>query len=231
MIKNLHSTRTIARIVGVIFLVGMVVGIGGNILIQSILTAPGYLSTVYANSILLALGAVLWLMTVAGDAAHGVLMFPILKQQSERLAIGYLASRIVDAVFIGLFVLFVLIQIPLGHEYLKSVPDNAYLQALSTISTQASLYSYNIAMIALGIAGFMLCYGLYKAKLVPRWVATWGLVGYAVIFGGSVVEVLGYNLQSIHTIPGGLWELFIGVWLIVKGFNEPITPASTKTNN
>jgi hypothetical protein len=34
-----------------------------------------------------------------------------------------------------------------------------------------------------------------------------------------VVEVLGFDLLTIHAIPGGLWEVFIGVWLIVKGFN------------
>jgi hypothetical protein len=30
---------------------------------------------------------------------------------------------------------------------------------------------------------------------------------------------LGFNLLTIHAIPGGLWEVFIGVWLIIKGFN------------
>ena len=39
------------------------------------------------------------------------------------------------------------------------------------------------------------------------------------MFGLRSVEVLGFNLLTIHAIPGGLWELFIGVWLIVKGFN------------
>ena len=39
-----------------------------------------------------------------------------------------------------------------------------------------------------------------------------------------MLEVMGFNLSLIHTIPGGLWELFIGVWLIVKGFNA--SPAS-----
>jgi hypothetical protein len=37
--------------------------------------------------------------------------------------------------------------------------------------------------------------------------------------GNSTLEVMGFALHSIETIPGGLWELFIGVWLIVKGFN------------
>ena len=49
--------------------------------------------------------------------------------------------------------------------------------------------------------------------------AVWGLVGYAIHLGGSVLEVLGFGLNLMHIIPGGLWELFIGVWLIVKGFN------------
>jgi hypothetical protein len=82
-----------------------------------------------------------------------------------------------------------------------------------------NLYAYHIAMFTLGIAGLLLCYTFYRAKLVPRLVAVWGLVGYAIILCGSLLEVLGFNLLTIHAIPGGLWELFIGVWLIVKGFN------------
>jgi hypothetical protein len=88
------------------------------------------------------------------------------------------------------------------------------------------LYAYHIAMIALGLAGLTLCYSFYITKLIPRPLAVWGIVGYATILCGSVLEVLGFNLYSIHTIPGGLWELFIGVWLIAKGFNSsPVASA------
>lgn len=218
---KMNTYRTTARVVGVLFLAGMVIGIGGHVLSQSILAAPDHLSNVPANSMLLAIGAMLMLMTVAGDTAHGVLMFPVLKQHSERIAVGYLGFRIVDAVFLAIMALFVLLQIPLGSEYLKAgASDASYLQALSTLSIQANLYAYNIAMTFLGIAGSMLCYTFYRAELVPRLVAVWGLVGYATILCGSVLEVLGVDLLSIHAIPGGLWELFIGVWLIVKGFDS-----------
>ena len=169
---------------------------------------------------LLASGAMLMLLAAVGDAAHGILMFPILKRRGERLAVGYLGYRIVDAAFIGLWVLFLLLQIPLGREYLSAGgADPIYLQALSAVSLQASQYAYEIAMMFVGIAGVTLCYVLYVARLVPRWVAVWGLVGYAIHLGGSVLEVLGFGLNLMHVIPGGLWELFIGVWLIVKGFN------------
>jgi hypothetical protein len=215
--------RTTARIVGAMYLAGMVVGIGGIVLFQSILSAPDPLSAVSANSMLLAVGAVLWLMAVVGDAAHGVLMFPVLKPHNERIAVGYLGFRIIDAVFIAIMVLFILVQIPLGREYLKAGADASYLQALSNVFMQSQLDAYNFGMLVLGVASLMLCYTLYRAKLVPRFVAVWGLVGYAIILGGSVLEVLGFDLLSIHTIPGGLWELFMGVWLIVKGFNSPAT--------
>src|SRR5215210_163790 len=218
---KMNTYRTTARIVGAMYLAGFVVGIGGIVLIQSVLGAPDHLATLPANSLLLAIGAVLWLMAAAWDAAHGVLMFPILKQHnSERIAVGYLGFRIMDGLIIAIMVLFILIQIPIGSEYLNATgSDTSSLQALSTVFMQAQLDAYNVAMTTLGIAGLILCYSFYKSKLVPRILAVWGLVGYAVILGGSVVEVFGFNLLTIHAIPGGLWEVFIGVWLIVRGFN------------
>ena len=228
----MNTYRTTAIVVGVVYLAGFVVGLVGNGLIQSILGAPDHLSRVSANSMMLAIGAILWLMAVAGDAAHGVLMFPVLKQHSERIAFGYLASRIVDAVFIAVSVLFILLQIPLGSEYLKAVvPNTFYLQALSTLSIQANLYAYEIGMIALGLAGLMLNYLFYRAKLVPRWIAVWGLVGYAVILGGMLSEFLGSGLGLASSIPGGLWEVFIGVWLIARGFNHSTAPSEQPTSS
>lgn len=228
-----NTYRTTARIVGAMYLAGFVVGIGGMALFQSILGAPNHLATLSANSMLLAIGAVLWLMAAAWDAAHGVLMFPVLKQHHERMAVGYLGFRIMDALLITIMVLFILLQIPLGGEYLKAGADASYLQALSAVFMQAQLDAYNIAMFTLGISGLILCYSFYKSKLIPRVLAVWGLVGYATILCGSVLEVLGFNLLSVHAIPGGLWEVFIGVWLIVKGFNSPATtlePAKTAIN-
>ena len=218
--EGANTYRTTARIVGAMYLAGFAVGITGIVLIGSILSGPDHLATLPASSMLLAFAAVLWLMAAAWDAAHGVLMFPILKQHSERIAVGYLGFRIMDGLIIAIMVLFVLIQIPIGSEYVNAgASDASSLQALSTVFQQAQLDAYNIAMLTLGISGLILCYSFYKSKLVPRFLAVWGLVGYAVILGGSVVEVFGFNLLTIHAIPGGLWEVFIGVWLIVKGFN------------
>ena len=230
--QGINQYRKTASVVGAVYLAGFGVGIVGNIMIKSILDAPNHLSIISAASTTVAIGAILWLLAVIGDAGHGVLMFPVLKQHSERMAIGYLAFRIVDAIFIAVMVLFMLIQIPLGSEYLKAAaPDASFLQALSAVSAQASQYAYEIGMSALGVSGLILCYALYKAKLVPGWLAIWGLIGYATILVGMLSAVMGSGLGDLSSIPGGLWEVFIGVWLIVKGFSSSaVVSQATRTS-
>jgi len=216
MATKVNTYRTTAKVVGALYIMGFVVGIAG-----SVLSTPGQLDTVSARSMMIAIGALLWVIAAAGDAAHGVMMFPILKQNNERIALGYFGARIVEAAVIAVSALFILLQIPLGAEFLKAgASEIPYLQSLSTLFAQSQAYTYQIGMVALGMAGLSLCYGFYRAKLVPQFFVIWGFIGYVSFLLGSMLEVLGFNLQLLHTLPGGLWEMSIGVWLIVKGFNS-----------
>ena len=219
--QNFYRKTAIA--IGAIYLAGIPLGIGGNILLQSILGATDPLASVAANSGLVAIGALLWVLSgPVADAAHGILMFPIMKRYGERLAYGYFGARIMDAVFVGVMALLILFQLPLASEYVKAgASDTSYLQGLSSVFWQAQLYAYHFGMLTVGVAGVMLNYVLYRAQLLPRALSVWGLVGYAVILVGSVLEVMGFNLMLIHSLPGGLWEILIGgVWLIAKGFSS-----------
>jgi len=211
-----NTYRTTTKAVGTLYILGFVVGIAG-----SALGTPGPLETISAKSMMIAIGALLWLIAAAGDAAHGVLMFPILKQTNERIALGYFSARIIEAAVIALSALFILLQIPLGSAALKaSASEIPYLQSLSALFIHAQAYTYQIGMVALGVSGLILCYGLYQAKLVPQLFVIWGLIGYVSFLIGSMLEILGFNLQLLHTLPGGLWEISIGAWLIIKGFNS-----------
>jgi hypothetical protein len=219
--------RMTARVVGLVYVAGFVVGIGGEMLVQPLLGGPDRLAAVSAASMTVAIGAILWLMAVIGDAAHGVLMYPILKRYNERIAVGYLAARIMDAVFIAIMVLLILFQIPLANEYVKAAAsDSLALQALSTVLLHAKQYAYQVGMSTLGVSGLMLCYTLYRARLIPRVLAMWGLVGYGIILIGMLAEIagLGLGVELASSLPGGLWEVFIGVWLLVKGFSSSPVP-------
>src|ERR1043165_6418094 len=90
--------RKTAIAIGAIYLAGIPLGIGGNILLQSILGATDPLANGAANSGLVAIGALLWVLSgPVADAAHGILMFPIMNCHGGRVPYGYLGAGIMDA--------------------------------------------------------------------------------------------------------------------------------------
>ena len=87
--------------------------------------------------------------------------------------------------------------------------------------TQAQLYAYEIAMITRRGGRLDPVLGVlpHPAWFRGRW-PSGASSGMRSCWSGRLLQVLGFQLNSIHAIPGGLWEVFIGVWLIVKGFSS-----------
>jgi hypothetical protein len=72
--------------------------------------------------------------------------------------------------------------------------------------------------------GLILGYLMYTSRLVPRGMAVLGLVGGPLIIASGVGAMFGVieaggAVQTIATIPEFLWELSLGIWPLVRGFN------------
>jgi hypothetical protein len=70
-------------------------------------------------------------------------------------------------------------------------------------------------------------YLFHRARLVPRLLAAWGIAGYGAFFAGSVAELLGLEIGLLQSVPAGLFEVAIGIWMIVKGFSPRTTLAAS----
>ena len=93
-------------------------------------------------------------------------------------------------------------------------------------AADVNFLAYNIGMAGLGFGSLLYCAALYRSRLVPRFLAVWGFVGYLVFATGCVLELSGVaGAGLVSTIPGGLWEIFFAVWLLARGFSS--TPALT----
>jgi gamma-glutamyltranspeptidase len=70
---------------------------------------------------------------------------------------------------------------------------------------------------------------MYRSGLVPRGMAMLGLIGGPLIIASGTAVLFnaikaGSKLQGIATVPEFLWELSLGIYLMVKGFKpSPIT--------
>ncbi len=222
------ANRTTARIVGVLFLPAFFVYGGGSALLASIPAAPDYLSSIATNAMPLRAGAVLMLINSLVVAAIGILMLRVARPHSEVIAFGYLGARLVEAVVLAVGVIILLLQIPLAREAAGAGSAAAASSAiLSSVSIEGNFFAYQIGMIALGLGSVPFWILFYRTGLVPRSLAALGIVGYGIFASGAVLEILGFNVGLLLSIPGALFEASIGIWLIAKGFSSPVTAPRT----
>ena len=215
------TTKLSSRLIGALFILAFFLyGVGFG-LVTSVVGTPDSLSTISAHQTTLILGAFLMLLNSAAVVSIGVLFFPILEQHGKRTAVGYLAARIVEGVFLAVGVLFLLMILPLRQHAVDSAGTSAaWIAALASLLMQSNSMAYQVAMMTLGLASLFLCSLLFRTKLVPRFISIWGFVGYAIFAMGAIAEIFGTHVGVTLSVPGGLFELAFGIWLIIKGFRS-----------
>lgn len=219
--EKADTYKQTARIVGVLFLVATATYIVGTGLIGSILDTPDYLAHLYPNRVQMIAGVLLQFVDAAAVVGIGVLLFPILRRHSETVALGYAATRIIEFAFLVVCGIGTLSLVALSQETIQAGTANAsHSLTVGALLVSGSHTSYLIAMGALGMGSLPFCYLLYRSKLVPQLLSVLGLIGYAALLVGALLEIFEVNLYMLQYVPGGLFELLLPVWLIVKGFNS-----------
>jgi hypothetical protein len=220
--EKMTSNRKTARIVGVLFITATVASSLGFVFLVPILNAPDILFNVTANTTQMSIGVLLLLIDSAAVVGIAVMLFPILKKQSEALALGYVGFRIIEAVMIIVAVIIPLALLTFSQEYVQATaPDASYLQTLSTLLLTVWDWALLLGiMIVFSLTALILNYLLYKSELVPRWLSGWGFIGATLLLAAGLVKIFGINLSDIINLPIALQEMVFAIWLIVKGLNS-----------
>lgn len=214
-----RSRRAVSAVIGALFVSAFFLyGIGFG-LVTSVTGAPAYLAAIAAHQLTLTLGGLLMVLNSVAVVALGVLFYPILAPHGQRTALAYLTARIVEGVLLAIGVLYLLMLLPLGQLGVDAGEvSSRWATALGSLLTQSNTMAYQFAMLALGFASLFLCALLFRTRLIPRFLAAWGFGGYAIFMAGAIAEIFGLPIGVMLSIPGGLFELAVGLWLILKGF-------------
>ena len=233
---KMNSDKKTARIVGVLFLTAMVASLLGGGLVEDVISASDYLTAVSENETQVIIGALLELINGIAVVGIGVLMFSILEKYSKRLALGYLALRIIESVFGCVVVLSPLSLVKLSREYLKAgASDASSFLTVGTLSIAERVVVADLLIpVFLSLGALLLYYSLYQSRLLPRFISVWGFIAAALIL--TLNLLLTFNLEVsiglglIFALPIISNEIFLAIWLIVKGFNSSaIASPSAKT--
>ena len=84
--KEMGSRKAYGRLIGALFLAGILVYAVGFQRVSSITSAPDFVSTISAQQTVLVFGAFLMLLNTVVDLGKGVLFFPILENHGKRTA-------------------------------------------------------------------------------------------------------------------------------------------------
>jgi hypothetical protein len=227
----MDTNKLIARMVGVLYIIGTVSGILSVVFSVSLLDASDYLAKIAENDTQMIIAALCVLTMGLSLALIPIVAFPVLRKQSETLALGYIVFRgALEGVGYLVTVLAMLLLIPIGQEYVKAGADVSGYQAVGTLLEKAPDYVGSVATFVFLIGAAMFYTVLYQSKLVPRWLSGWGLVGIVPYLTAATLAMFGV-IDSLSTAYGlldaplGIQEMVLAVWLIVKGFN-PSTLAS-----
>ena len=190
-----------------------------------VLDDPRYILGGGGGDTSVAFGAFLELLLIIANIGTTVVLYPILKRQNEILILGYVTARVMECVFIAVGILSLLTVVTLRQE------AAAGADAASLITAGESLVTLHEWTRLLGPGffvgmgnGLILGYLMYTSRLVPRPMAVLGLIGGPLIIASGVGVMFGVieaggAVQTIATIPEFFWELSLGIWPIVRGFN------------
>lgn len=214
--------RAHVRAGGILYLLTFVASIPALVLLGPVLNEPGFvLGTGSDTSVLW--GGLLDFVTALACAGTAVAVFPVIRRHGEALALGFVATRLIEATLITTGVVTVLGVVTLRHD---AAGDPATLtvvgQALVAVHDWTFLFGPGMMPC---LNALMFATLLLRARLVPRIIPLAGLAGAPLLLASSLATLFGVHEQTSGTallaaLPIAAWELAIGVWMIAKGFRQ-----------
>ena len=220
----MKTYRKTATLVGSAYLFSNITFILGTIvMVEAVLGSPDYLSVISAGRAQIALGVLLSFANGLAYVGIAVLLFPILRPRFESLALAYFGFRVVE------FITQILADVsPLALLTLAEDPSGVgAVQGLGALLLAERFWAFQMLNLIFSLSAVLLYAMLLRSRLIPGFISIWGLIAAALVLLNTVLgwfsPDLGASLGMTTGLPMLLNEVFLGIWLIVRGFSPSAT--------
>ena len=224
---NIETSLTVyARISGLTYVLIILIGIFSVSYIGSNLVVPGddaaTVSNILANELRFRICVLSEIFMFVLVILLSLALYVILKTVDKNLALLALLWRFGEAI-IGCAVAVLSGIIPLLLLSREYALDGEHLQSLVGLFLGVRGAGLDVVLIFVGVGGTLFCYLFFESKLIPRILAAWGMLTYfsmfVLAFTSILVPGIPESTKMILYAPGGLFEIIIGLWLLIKGIN------------
>jgi len=182
----------------------------------------------------IALGAAFEVLTALGGVVSAVALYAVARRHSERAALGFVTTRVMEAaiIFVGVF------SILAAFTLRQDMAGTAGADSGALLTTGNALVAVHDWAFLLGpglmasLNGLLIGSVMYRSGLLPKWIPTLGLVGAPLLLASTTVTLFGGWDQvsgpgAVLTMPIAVWEFSFGVYMAFKGFKSSAVPAAS----
>ena len=218
----MNSPRKYSLAAGVFYLLTFVsiptLGLYGSVRGPNFVAGPGPDTPVIV-------GALLEMIVALAGIGTAVALYPIVKRQGEARAVGFVASRVLEAAGIYLGIVSLMSIVTLRRA-------GAGTGALVTGQGLAAQYQWAFFFAQSfipAVNGVLLGSLLYQSSLVPRWLPVLGFIGATLLVVSWFAILVGFvgaisPIAGVAALPIAAWEFSLGIYLTFWGFKaSPIT--------
>lgn len=236
-LKNFEqSPQLYARIAGMLYLLIIIAGIFGQLLVRNKLLVDGDAAAT-ANNIINSES--LWRMGITADLIMHICDLPVmiilyylLRPVNKKLALLNLSFNLIQtAVLVANKLNLLAALFFLGDsEYLKSFSADQ-LHTLSYLSIKLHDYGFGIGLLFFGFVCLMEGYLIFKSGYFPKVFGVLMSIAGLCYLTNSFILLLAPQLSSIAILmPCLIAELSLSLWLIFKGVNLPVWKTAVRKN-
>lgn len=180
------------------------------------------LTSIAANVGTMRISILAELTTSAGIVALASLLFIVLRSQNLILALLALGWWVAEAITLAVGKLGSLALIPLSQEYVAAgAPASSHFQSLGEFLYTALDRQGNEIHMWFFCLGGLIWYSLFfTSRAIPRLLAAWGIASIMVAFTGIIMSMLGFSVHILFYAHIAVFELTIGLWLLLRGVNR-----------
>ncbi len=229
--KGKPSSRKIAVITGVLFILATLTGPILARPLLPVLTGTYYLTRVSALPNQVAAGVLLSIIGYLACAGIAVAMYPVLRKWDAGLALSSVIFRTIETVFYMVGLVSLMSLVTLGQQFITAgTADRASLQAIGNLLVSMRDHAGLLAVFAFCLGAFMYYYLIFQSRLIPRWLSGFGIVAIILMLVACVLALFSGNRITSYiplAAPIALQEMVLAVWLIVKGFNPSVVASKS----
>jgi hypothetical protein len=171
-------------------------------------------------------GVLLEMIVALAGIGTAIALYPVVKRQGQVRAMGFVATRILEAatIYVGMISLMSIVTLRragLGTSALAASQGLAAQYFWAFFFAQSFIPALNALLL-----GSL----LYQSGLVPRALPVVGFIGAALLVASWFATLFGLlgpvtTASALLAIPIALWEFSLGVYLVFWGFRPSATTA------